>query len=168
MKNIYLVGFMGTGKTAVGRELAKRLNREFLDLDSLIEEREKRKITEIFAKDGEPYFRRIEKEVLFEESLKEGMIFGCGGGIVLDNQNIQRMKETGVIICLMARPEIILERTRDYRHRPLLNVENPLKRIKELLDFRRPYYRKADYTIDTSDLEIKEVVEKILEIIKDD
>lgn len=168
MKNIYLVGFMGTGKTVVGRELAKKLKREFLDLDTLIEEKEKRKITDIFAKDGEPYFRKVEKEILLEASQKEGKVFSCGGGIVLDKENIQRMKETGIIICLQARPEVILERTREYKHRPLLNVKDSLKRIKELLDFRRSYYQKADYTIDTSDLGIEDVVERILEIIRND
>jgi shikimate kinase len=76
------------------------------------------------------------------------------------------MKETGMMICLFARPEVILERTKNYKHRPLLNVCDPLKKITELLDFRQPYYEKADYKIDTSDLEIRDVVERILEIIK--
>jgi len=166
MKNIYLVGFMGTGKTAIGRELAKKLNKDFFDLDEIIEEREKRKITEIFSQDGETYFRKIERETLLEFSQEKGKIIGCGGGVVLDSQNIQKMKETGIIICFTASPEIILERTKRYRHRPLLNVEDPLKKIKELLDFRRPYYKRGDYTIDTSNLNISEVVDKILELIR--
>lgn len=166
MKNIYLVGFMGTGKTVVGKELAKKLNKDFFDLDDVIEEKEKRKITEIFSQDGESYFRKIERETLLEFSQKKEKIIGCGGGIVLDSQNIQKMKETGVIICLTASPEVILERTKEYRHRPLLNVEGPLKKIKELLDFRRPYYERTDYIIDTSNLSISEVVDKISELIR--
>ncbi len=157
---------MGTGKTVVGKELAKKLNKDFFDLDDVIEEKEKRKITEIFSQDGETYFRKIEKEVLLEFSQKQDKIIGCGGGIVLDGQNIQKMKETGIIICLIASPEVILERTREYTHRPLLNAEDPLKKIKELLDFRRPYYEKGDYTIDTSNLSISEIVDKISGLIR--
>ena len=165
--NIYLVGFMGTGKTAVGKNVARHLNRRFVDLDSIIEKKEKRPINEIFAQDGEPYFRKVEKQILKETSgLKKDLVVSCGGGIVLDKENIRIMKETGVMICLSARPEVIIARTRKYKHRPLLNVENPEKRIKELLDFRAPFYAQADYTIDTSDITVSEVVDKVLEYVR--
>ena len=93
--NIYLVDFMGTGKSVVGRKLARQLNREFLDLDSLIEESQKRPITQIFAQEGELYFRDLEKRVLKEVSIKSNLIISCGGGIVLDKDNIEVMKQTG-------------------------------------------------------------------------
>ena len=102
MNNIYLVGFMGTGKTAVGKELAKKKKLQFVDLDELIELREKRVISDIFAKNGEPYFRKAEKRVLKEVSKEKKFMVACGGGIVLDKGNIKIMKETGIIICLTA------------------------------------------------------------------
>jgi len=162
MKNIYLVGFMGTGKTAIGRQLAKRLNYDFRDLDLMIENKEKRPIVRIFAEDGEAYFRKIEKEVLKDVAGLGGMVVACGGGIVLDEDNIALMKETGDIICLKANVKTILKRTRGFKHRPLLNVRDPGEKIRELLKFREPFYKQADYSIDTSELSINDVVEKIL------
>lgn len=165
MGNIYLVGFMGTGKTCVGEELAKRKKWQFLDLDNLIELKEKRTISDIFAKNGEPYFRRIEKKVLQEVSKEKNFVIACGGGIVINKDNIKIMKETGIIICLTASLKVILKRTSRYIHRPLLNVKDPEKQIKSLLKLRAPYYALADKTIDTSKISIKEVVNKILKIM---
>ena len=165
MGNIYLVGFMGTGKTSVGKELAKKKKWQFIDLDELIELKEKRTALEIFAKNGEPYFRKVEKRVLKEVSQEKKFVVACGGGIVLDKGNIKIMKDTGIIICLTASPQIILERTRAYCHRPLLNVSHPRKQIELLLKLRSPYYAQADKTIDTSKISIKEVVDKIIKII---
>ena len=165
MNNIYLVGFMGTGKTAVGKELAKKKKLQFVDMDELIELREKRVISDIFAKDGEPYFRKVEKRVLKEVSQEKKFVVACGGGIVLDKENITIMKDTGIIICLTASPAVILERTRAYSHRPLLNVSHPRKQIELLLKFRSPYYAQADKTIDTSKISIREVVERIIRLI---
>lgn len=165
MNNIYLVGFMATGKTAVGRELAKKKKWQFVDLDELIELREKRRISDIFAKDGEPYFRKVEKKILNEVSREKKFVVACGGGIVIDPENIKTMKETGMIICLTATPEIILKRTSGYTHRPLLNVKDPKRQIELLLKLRTPYYAKADKTIDTSKVSVEEVVKKILKTI---
>jgi len=164
-KNIYLVGFMGTGKSVVSRELAKRLKRDYFDLDDLIEKKEKRKIRGIFAQDGEAYFRKIEKEALREVSQSGNLIISCGGGIVLDDENIEIMKKSGIMICLSARPEIILKRTSTAGHRPLLNVENPKDKIVDLLKLRAPFYAKADYTIDCSDLVVAEVADTIINTI---
>jgi shikimate kinase len=165
MGNIYLVGFMGTGKTVVGKELAKKKKWQFVDLDDLIELKEERTISSIFAKDGEPYFRRVEKKVLQEVTREKKFVVACGGGIVLDKDNIKIMKETGLMICLTATPEVIWERTRFYSHRPLLKVSNPKKQIELLLKLRSPFYAQADKTIDTSKLSIKEVLEKVLKLI---
>ncbi|MCM8800940.1 MAG: shikimate kinase [Candidatus Omnitrophica bacterium] len=166
MGNIYLVGFMGTGKTVVGKELAKKKKWRFVDLDELIELKEKRTISEIFAKEGEPYFRRKEKEVLKEVAKEKKFVVACGGGIVIDKDNIRLMKETGIMICLSASAEVILKRTSGYTHRPLLNVPDPKRQIELLLKLRAPYYAQADKIIDTSKLSVKEVVEKVLRLIK--
>jgi len=156
---------MGTGKTAVGRELAKKKKWQFVDLDELIELREKRTIGDIFAKEGEPYFRRLEKRTLREVAREKKFVVACGGGIVLDKDNIKIMKETGIIICLKATPEVILKRTAAYTHRPLLNVKDPKKQIELLLKLRAPYYALADKTIDTSKISVREVMGKVLKLI---
>jgi shikimate kinase len=164
MSNIYLVGFMATGKTAVGEELARRKKWRFVDLDQLIELRQKRTIADIFAKEGEPYFRKIEKQVLKEVAKEKKFVVACGGGIVIDKDNIKLMKETGMIICLSATLDVILKRTAGFKHRPLLNVARPKKQMELLLKLRAPYYAKTDKTIDTSKISLKEVVEKILKL----
>jgi len=166
MNNIYIVGFMGVGKTAVGRELARQKQWRFVDLDELIELREKRPIREIFAQEGEPYFRRIEKGILKEVAREKNFVVACGGGIVIKPENIQVMRETGKIICLNASPKVILKRTSGCGHRPLLNVPHPEKQIELLLKLRAPYYAQADLTIDTSELSVPEVAEKIIKGIK--
>ena len=165
-KNIILVGFMGTGKTVVGRRLADKCNLKFVDLDDLIEEKEGVKIAQIFLDKGEPYFRGLEKEITKQAAKGQSLVIACGGGVVLDKENVDALKANGIMFYLKASPGIILERTKSYAHRPLLNVDNPKKKIEELLEFRQPYYNHADYTIDTSNLKIEEVVDKILEIAK--
>jgi len=164
MNNVYLVGFMGTGKTAVGKELAKKKKWQFVDLDELIELREKRRIADIFVQEGEPYFRRIEKRVLKEVALEEKFVVACGGGIVIDKENIKIMKDTGIIICLTSTAEAILKRTSGYAHRPLLNVSDPQRQIELLLKLRSSFYAQADKTIDTSKLSVKKVVDKVIKL----
>jgi len=164
-KNIYLVGFMGTGKSAVGRELAKKWKWHFVDLDELIELREKRTIAEIFACEGEPYFRRVESRVLREVVGERNFVVACGGGIVLEKVNILTMKEEGFVVCLSASIPVILKRTCKETHRPLLKVKDPRKQIELLLKMRAPYYALADKMINTSKLTVKQVVGKILKIL---
>ncbi|PIP19916.1 MAG: shikimate kinase [Candidatus Omnitrophica bacterium CG08_land_8_20_14_0_20_41_16] len=164
MNNIYLVGFMGTGKTAVGQELAKIKNWRFADLDELVELKERMTISDIFGRKGELWFRRIERRVLKEVAKEKGFVVACGGGVVLDEDNIKLMKTTGEIICLTAKPEVILKRVSGTAKRPLLNVPNPKERIELLLKLRAPYYAKADKTIDTSKLSVGQVVEKIIKV----
>jgi shikimate kinase len=165
VNNIYIVGFMGTGKSSVGRELARLRNTQFVDLDKSIELKEKRRISEIFAKEGEPFFRKLEKEALMNVSLKNSVVVACGGGIVIDKDNIRVMKETGKIICLTATPEAILKRTSGCADRPLLNVADPKQQIALLLEKRAPYYALADETVDTSNSSVKEVVNTIVKLI---
>lgn len=166
MKNIYLVGFMGTGKTAVGKELARQKNWRFLDLDERIELRETTAITEIFAKKGEPYFRKAESKALKEVAKEKNFVVACGGGIVIDPDNIKTMKKTGLMICLTASAGVILKRIFGHTHRPLLNVADPKKQVELLLKLRAPYYAKAHKNIDTSKLSVKEVVNRILKIAR--
>ncbi|MBU2540598.1 MAG: shikimate kinase [Candidatus Omnitrophica bacterium] len=161
MKNIYLVGFMGTGKSAVGRKLANKIESKFVDLDHFIEKEQGRTIKDIFSRNGEFYFRTLEKEAVKEVCGLESVVIACGGGVVLDDENMQNLKGSGIVICLNSRPEVILKRCKGHAHRPLLNVDNPLLRIKELLSFRAPFYAKAQFSIDTSDLTVEESVEEI-------
>lgn len=156
---------MGTGKTSVGREIALSLGLKFIDLDGLIVKKEGRSISDVFAQDGEPYFRKVEKEALREVSQAENQVVSCGGGIVIDSENIIIMKQSGRFIALTARPEVIFERVKKETHRPLLNTADPLARIKELLDIRKPYYDQAEFLIDTSDMSILEVGQKILDFL---
>ena len=162
MKNIALVGFMGTGKTSVARKVALLVHAEYVDIDDCIEKKEGMPIVDIFKKKGEPYFRGVEKSVVRDIAAKKGNVIACGGGVALDRDNIAALKGNGVVICLEARPEIILERTRAYAHRPLLNVPDPKAAIEELLAKRRPFYAQADYSIDTSLLSVDEVAAEII------
>jgi len=165
MKNIALVGFMGTGKTAVAKRLARKLKMRYVSTDDLIEAREKRLIKDIFAKAGEPYFRKVEKEVVKEAASADNSIIAAGGGVVLDNENMENLKQGCTVICLNATAEDILKRTESYAHRPILNVPDPLAKIKELLEKRAPYYKKADYQVDTSNKNLNAVVEEIERIV---
>jgi shikimate kinase len=162
MNNIILVGFMGTGKSVVGKKLAAKLNRDFVELDDIIETREKMPIKDIFEKKGEPYFRLVEKEVVKEASQRKNIVISAGGGAIIDEENFKNLKNSGTIICLKASPETILKRTIDLKTRPLLNVPDPKKKIEELLKKREPYYNKADFNIDTDSLSIVDIVLNIM------
>jgi len=168
MKNIVLVGFMGTGKTMAAKALARDMDKTYVSTDDLIEAREKKTIKDIFAENGEPYFRDVEKKVAKEISKKTDQIVDAGGGIVLDGENMKALREGGIIICLWADPAVIYQRTKQRAHRPLLNVEDPEKRIKELLNQRRRYYEKADFHIDTTDFDIDMIVDRIKRIVYDE
>lgn len=165
-KNIVLLGFMGTGKTAVGRKLANDLKMQFVEMDSIIEEKEGISINEVFAKKGEPYFRRVEADVAKELSNKKGLVISAGGGVVLNPDNIRELQRNGILICLYAAAEEIYKRVRSEKHRPLLKVSDPLEEIKELLDFRKPYYDKIKIRIDTTGKGISEVVDEAKKCIR--
>lgn len=162
MKNIALVGFMGTGKSTIGRLLSEKLQAAFVDIDEVIEEKEGMKIADIFLQIGEDYFRKVEKNIVMETFRVRGRVIACGGGVVLDDENVRAIRKNGFMIALEASPEVILMRTAKYKHRPLLNVPDPKSKINELLIKRKPFYAKSDWTIDTSRLREQEVVEAIL------
>jgi len=167
MKNIVLVGFMGTGKTTVARAVAKKLKMRYVSTDELIEKSENLSISDIFSEKGERHFREVEKIAVKEASGMQNAVIDAGGGVVMDPENIARLKKKGVIVCLTAAPEVILDRTKKYTHRPLLNVDDPLAKIKELIEKRKPFYARADYSIDTSMLPREEVVREIERVAKD-
>ena len=166
MRNIVLFGFMGSGKSAVAKKLQDKLHYTLIEMDQLIEESEQTTINQIFKIKGEPYFRELEKKMVEKISKKNNSIISTGGGVVLDQENIKNLKKNGILISLLASPEIIFQRIKKETHRPLLKTENPLKTISDLLEYRKPFYKKADYLIDTSQLTVEEVVEKILKILK--
>ena len=164
MKNIVLVGFMGTGKTVLAKALAKKTGRAYVSTDAIIEAREGIPINDIFGGKGESYFRKVEKEVVSEVSGKRDQVIDAGGGVVLDSDNMDSLRKNGVIICLWASPEEIHKRTARHGHRPLLNVADPEKRITELLEKRRPFYEEADFHVDTTGLDIEGALERIMDI----
>jgi len=162
VNNIALIGFMGTGKTAVGLSLAESLGWDFVDTDKMIEEKTGIAITEIFHKYGEQYFRREESEIVQTVSWLKQSVIATGGGVVLNEDNISCIKKWALIICLRANPEDILDRVRCDDSRPLLAVDDPLKIINNLLKKREPYYQCADIYIDTSEKNVENIVAEIL------
>ncbi len=162
--NIALVGFMGTGKTDVGRLLAGKLGKDFVELDELIEQKAGKTIPEIFQQDGEIAFRELEIEAAREAAAQKNAVIACGGGVILNQINVDRLREQGVIVYLTASPEAILQRTSsDTDERPLLVAEDRASRVEKLLNFRRPFYeRAADITVDTSELDAAGVAGQII------
>jgi shikimate kinase len=166
--SLALIGFMGTGKTAVGKALAKKLGKKFVETDALIEKKAGKSIPEIFNQDGEIVFRELEIETIKEVAGRDKAVIACGGGIVLNKINIDRLKEKCIIINLKAAPSVIARRTAgDEGNRPLLVVADRLAEITELLNYRRPYYqRAADFEVNTSRLSIAAVVDEIIKKLK--
>ena len=165
--NVALIGFMGAGKTVVGKTLAANLNKEFVELDELIVQRAGKPITRIFAEDGEIHFRELEIDVTKEVAGKQNQVIATGGGIILNRINIDRLRQNGIIIYLAVSPSEILRRVAGDRARPLLNTPDKEKRIKELLALRRPLYEgAADIKINTTRRSIETIVNEIVETIK--
>lgn len=163
MINIVLIGFMGTGKTIVGKRLAARLGWEFIDTDNEVERVTGKTIPQIFARDGEIRFRSEERLVVQKLALRQGLVIATGGGVVLDPENVANLKKNGILICLSADPKTIYYRVKGKRHRPLLDGKGDLKkRIGELLIERAPAYQMADFAVDTGRCQPDEVVDKII------
>jgi shikimate kinase len=160
--NLALVGFMGTGKTSVGRLVAEQLHFEFLDTDDLIQTRTGRTIADIFAKDGEPAFRALERQVVGELAAHRKTMISTGGGLPTNPENLAALKTHALVICLWASPEKIWERVRYQSHRPLLHDPDPQKKIRELLALREPFYKQADVLINTDQRSAREVAQQIV------
>lgn len=148
-ENIALIGFMGSGKTTVGRLLAKQLEMKFVDIDKIIAAREKKSISDIFQEDGEQYFRQKEREIILEESTRNNVVISTGGGSIIDNENMKHLQNTCFIVYLDATVACIYDRVKNSKHRPLLqNIRNLEQHIKEMLEKRRFLYEfSANYKV---------------------
>ena len=162
--NIVLVGFMGTGKTSVGRRLALQLRMRYIDTDDIIERDSGRRISNIFSEDGESAFRDLESEAVGKASKLCNYVISTGGGAVLRETNIAALKRNGIIFCLTATPDEIYRRVRHQAHRPLLQTPNALSKIKSMLAERQPYYAEADYMVRTTGRSFRETIGYIKKI----
>jgi len=166
--NIVLIGFRCTGKTTVGNALAGRLRRPFIDADAYLQEREGKSIARIFAEGGEELFRRLEREVIRELTTRSDLVLAAGGGVVLDEQNVERLRASGIVIRLRATLETILSRmaedVRTRSERPRLTGHDDMRlEVEHLLARREPLYEEAaDVTIDTEGKSSSEVVEAVM------
>ena len=164
MNHIFLIGFMGCGKSAVSTYLSEHYNMDVVEMDEEIVRREKMNIPQIFECKGEPYFRDVESQILQELETQNQKVVSCGGGAVLREKNVEFMKNNGMVVLLTAEPETILERVKNDNNRPLLKDNYSVKYIRELLEKRSsPYKKAADVIIKTDNKDISEICKEILE-----
>lgn len=163
-KNIMLIGFMGAGKSTVSRELSKLTGKSEIDMDAYIVKKEGCSINEIFEKHGEAYFRDIETKYLIEIQKESGLIVSCGGGTVIKDENVEYMKENGVIVLLTATPETIYGRVKNSKDRPILNGNMNIEFITELMNRRKDRYLSvADIVVETDNKHINSICKEIME-----
>ena len=163
MNNLFLIGFMGAGKSSVSAGLGRMLGREVVEMDERIAAQEGMSIPELFAQKGEPYFRACETALIKSFAQGAPRIVSCGGGVPLREENVAAMRESGTVVLLTASPEVILERVKDSDERPLLQGHKDVPYIAALMEQRRPKYEAAaDITVDTSRLNIEEVCRQVL------
>lgn len=167
LPNLYLVGFMGVGKSALGRRVAKELDYQFIDSDQSIEKECARPISEIFKNEGEASFRQYELEFIQSGHPSSRCVVSCGGGLVIQDGMKELLKDKGVVICLFASLETIIDRISRNSDRPLINVSNPETRIRELFAERESVYMESGPCISTEGRTIAEVVRHILRTYKD-
>ena len=165
--NIVLTGMMGTGKTAVGKRLAQKLNMKYIGTDEIIEKDVGMSIPKIFKKRGEPYFRDVETKAVKCVAMLDNFVIDTGGGVVQKSENMEELERNGVVICLTASPEVILKRTSKTNYRPLLDVDNPKSEIRKLLEKRKRFYKRCSKMIDTSNKGTEEVVDDIIKFISE-
>jgi shikimate kinase len=165
--NIVLIGFMGSGKTSVGTKLARVLDYKFLDTDAYIEEEYQDTIAAIFANEGEASFRTLETETLKKLSQNlHGYVISTGGGMPLREENVALLHELGFVVFLKTSKETIYERLKDDKTRPLLQGDNPMKKIEELLTYRTPIYEAAaDQVIVTDGESFYQIIKDIIDVI---
>lgn len=162
IRNIALAGFMGVGKSSVGRLAAAELQFEFVDTDEIIESRTGVKVGEIFAQHGETTFRKFERELVEEMVAWSGKIISTGGGLVVAPDNLASLKSHSLVVCLWATPDTIYQRTKHQTHRPLLQAPDPLAKIRELLAAREAAYKRADVLVNTEQRSLKEIAAHVL------
>ena len=164
MTHIVLIGFMAVGKSAVGKRLARRLGRDFIDTDQLVEQRERMTIPEIFSHRGEQEFRRIESETIAELRPVRPAVIATGGGTFIDEGNRDRLRALGVVVCLVTSMETVVERARRSGKRPL--AAGGREQLKQLFSERMPAYRQADVLVETDGLSVEQSVARVLSIIE--
>ncbi|HXY73782.1 MAG TPA: shikimate kinase [Dehalococcoidales bacterium] len=167
--NVALIGFMGTGKSAVGRLLAQKIDWKFVETDNLVEQIAGKKIPDIFREDGEIRFRELEIEAVKQAAAGKNQVIACGGGVVLNTINISRLKQNGVVVLLTAAASTILKRvSADKTVRPLLKEAGDTgERIRELMKLRQPFYsHAADIIVHTSRLNMEQTAESVLKELK--
>ncbi len=163
-KNILLIGFMGAGKSTVSAKLSEWLAMEIMEMDAYIQQKEGMTIQEIFAVNGEEYFRNCESNTLIELRERKHMVVSCGGGVPLREKNVELMKNSGYVVWLTATPEAIYDRVKDSTERPLLNGNMNVPFIQNLMESRKEKYEKAaDIMVDTTGKEIEEICEELLQ-----
>ena len=162
LANLALIGFMGTGKTTVGRLVAEALHFDFLDTDELIQSRTGKTIADILVQDGEPAFRELERQIVLELSTKTKTVISTGGGLPTNPDNLARLKSYALVVCLWSSPDKIWNRVKNQTHRPLLHDPDPQKKIQELLAAREPFYKQADVLVNTDVRNVREVVQQLV------
>ena len=167
MENVFLIGFMGSGKSTIASYLAENFGMEIIDMDQLIVDREGMAIPDIFAQKGELYFRDVETSLLIEIQGEQNKVVSCGGGVVLREKNIQAMKKSGQVVLLNAKPETILERVKDDDNRPLLRGNKNVQFIRDMMEKRQPKYEAAaDLVIHTDGKSADEICKEIISKVK--
>ena len=167
MKNLVLVGFMGSGKTSAGKLAAQRLGMKFVDMDEVIEQRHGQTISKIFETKGEAFFRQRERALARELASAEDRVVATGGGIVLDGNNLRDFSRTGIVICCWVDAKVAHERTKDAQHRPLLEAEaDRLAAVESLLRLRDPLYKAVPNRIDTSAMSMEQQADEIVRMYK--
>jgi shikimate kinase len=164
LDNVTFTGFMGTGKTCVGREIARRLGREFVDMDTLIEDREGMTVAEVFAQRGEAYFRCLEAALCHELAARWGLVIATGGGALIPDENREILSASGPVVCLAASPDEILGRLEAAEDRPLLDVPDRRVRIAALLAERSKTYRRIPLQVDTTGLTVAQVADRVMAV----
>lgn len=166
--NVILTGFMGTGKTSLGKVLATRLGRPFVDIDKKIEDETRLSIPKIFERYGEEHFRELERIAVKELSERRGLVIATGGGTIKDEENLRLLKSSGVLICLTTEPEEIFNRTARRGERPVLDGggNERLETIKRLLAERKKFYDRADYQVDTTDWSPIQIIDDICRYLR--
>ena len=160
--NLALIGFMGAGKTSVGRFAAEQLHFEYLDTDDLIVSRTGRSIAEIFKTDGEPAFRALERQAVEQLASLTNTVIATGGGLPVNPANLASLKTHSLVVCLWASPEKIWERVKNQTHRPLLHDHDPQKKIRDLLASREQFYKQADVLVNTDIRSAREVAQHVV------
>ena len=166
IRNLALVGFMGAGKSSVGRIVAEQIDFGFVDTDELIEARSGKTITQIFAQDGEAQFRELERMTVEQLCDRSDLVISTGGGLPTQHANMESLKTHALVVCLWCSADKIWERVRHQSHRPLLQTPDPEAKIRELLAARAPFYRQADVLLNTDNRSQRQVVQQVVQQFK--